>query len=99
MLPIKSNTSMVMEEMTRRDSQDVSPKQGNSNKSMQNTPDTFQAAYKKIVQKAPMGTKFGDSISERQIDLEGSSSYKVTIPKFVQQKDTLSETSKIPPIL
>lgn len=51
---------------------------------MQNTPDNFQAAYKRLVQKAPIDSKFGDSISERQADLEGSSSYKVNIPKFVQ---------------
>jgi len=51
---------------------------------MQNTPDNFQAAYKKFVQKAPIDAKFGDSISERQVDQEGSSSYKVRIPKFVQ---------------
>jgi hypothetical protein len=38
-----------MDEATRRDSFDVSPKQGESNRSMLLTPDNFKNAYKKFV--------------------------------------------------
>jgi hypothetical protein len=73
-----------MEEATRRDSLDVSPKQGESNKSMHQTPDNFKNAYKKFVANSKIDQKFSDCVSESQNNPEGAGTFMVRIPKFVQ---------------
>jgi hypothetical protein len=103
-LPLRTNKSLLNDEVTRRDSFDVSPKeQGDSKKSVKYTPDNFKAACSKLM---PMlygqrvEQKFNDCASEK-LNGEGdcTNSFKVRIPKFGQSKDTSSETPKVPPIL
>jgi hypothetical protein len=73
-----------MEEATRRNSIDISPKLGQSYKSMHQTPDNFKNAYKKFVQNSKIDQKFSDCVSENQNNPEGSGSFMVRIPKFMQ---------------